>query len=117
MRAEFKRKEPEVKAKECVIEKIIQLSKSQYIAFTQNLLKDYDFIENNRELMGEKDGVWHCILVTGEGIDEGVLVQSEGASYARYASFVPSILAWLEQENCLSLDEGRATEDMNQQMM
>ena len=37
----------------------------------------------------EKDGVWHCLLVAGEGMDEGVLVESEGSAYARYSAFVP----------------------------
>lgn len=36
------------------------------------------------DLMCEKDGVWHCLLVTGEGMEDGVLVESEGSSYARY---------------------------------
>lgn len=39
--------------------------------------------------MYEKDGVWHCLLVAGEGMDEGVLVESEGSAYARYSAFVP----------------------------
>lgn len=105
MRAEFNRKEPWVKAKECVIEKVIRLSAEEYAAFTQSLLHDYDFIEENRELMGEKDGVWHCLLVTGEGMEEGVLVQSEGASYARYSSFVPSVSVLIAQENCMDRAE------------
>lgn len=115
MRAEFKRKEPEVRAKECVIEKTIKLTENEYAAFTQHLLKDYDFIDQNKELMMEKDGVWHCILVTGEGMDEGVLVQSEGASYARYSSFVPSVSAWMEQENCM--EQEMETDSYKQQMM
>lgn len=110
MRAEFKRKEPEVRAKECVIEKVIRLPEEEYAAFTQRLLSDYDFIEQNRELMGEKDGAWHCLLVTGEGMEEGVLVQSEGASYARYSSFVPSVSALLTQENSMVHEE--AMEEM-----
>ena len=29
------------------------------------------------------------LLVAGEGMDEGVLVESEGSAYARYSAFVP----------------------------
>lgn len=118
MRAEFHRKEAEVRAKECVIEKVIRLPGEEYAAFTQRLLKDYDFIEQNRELMGEKGSVWHCLLVTGEGVEEGVLVQSEGASYARYSSFVPSVSAMIGQENGMECREEmkKQTEGMCQQM-
>lgn len=114
MRAEFHRKEPQVKAKECVIEKVIRLPREEYAAFTRRLLDDYDFIERNRELMGERDGVWHCLLVTGEGVEEGVLVQSEGASYARYSSFVPSVSAMITLECSEEIKE--QAEGMCQQM-
>ena len=46
-------------------------------------------MKENVDLMYEKDGVWHCLLVAGEGMDEGVLVESEGSAYARYSAFVP----------------------------
>ena len=110
MRAEFKRKEPRVKAEECVIEKVIRLSAGEYAAFTQAMLCDYDFITESAGLMGAWDGAWHCLLVTGEGMEEGVLVQSEGASYARYSSFVPSVSALLTQENSMVHEE--AMEEM-----
>ena len=60
----------------------------------------YDFIDENRELMGEWDGAWHCLLVTGENTGDGVLVQSEGSSYARYSAFVPSVSGLIVQEKC-----------------
>lgn len=66
MRADFKRKEPRVAAKQCVVEKTIILPAEKYDYFTQNLLQDYDFIDQNRALMGEWDGAWHCLLVTGK---------------------------------------------------
>lgn len=47
--------------------------------------------------MHEKDGVWHCLLVTGEDMDEGVLVESEGSAYARYSAFVPSAQGIIRQ--------------------
>ena len=97
MRAVFFRKEPEIEANEFCVEKVITLSAEEYESFTKHLIHDYDFIRDNVDLMCEKDGVWHCLLVTGEGMDEGVLVQSEGAYYARYFSFVPSVKGILEQ--------------------
>lgn len=100
MRADFRRKEPEAKVNECVIEKVIVLPDAEYDYFTKHLLYDYDFIDENRELMGEWDSVWHCLLVTGDRNGEGVLVQSEGSSYARYSAFVPSVSGLNIQEKC-----------------
>ena len=38
----------------------------------------------------DKNGVSHCLLVLGEGQDDGILVESEGSFYARYSAFVPN---------------------------
>ena len=89
MRAVFMRKEPEIDTKEFQVEKVITLPSEQYAYFTQHLMKEHDFIKENVDLMYEKDGVWHCLLVAGEGMNEGVLVESEGSAYARYSAFVP----------------------------
>lgn len=97
MRAVFFRKEPEIEANEFRVEKVIVLPANEYESFTKHLMHDYDFIRDNVDLMCEKDGVWHCLLVTGEGMEEGVLVESEGSSYARYAAFVPSVKEIMEQ--------------------
>lgn len=83
------KKEPEIDTKEFQVEKVITLPSEQYAYFTQHLMKEHDFIKENVDLMYEKDGVWHCLLVAGEGMDEGVLVESEGSAYARYSAFVP----------------------------
>jgi len=97
VRAVFLRKEPEVIASEFCVEKVITLSAEEYAAFTQNLLQNYDFIRDHTDLMCEKDGVWHCLLVTGEGMEEGILVESEGSAYARYSAFVPCVEEIIEQ--------------------
>ena len=36
----------------------------------------------------DEDGVWHAILVTAKEVDYGIVVQSEGYDYARYAAFI-----------------------------
>ena len=97
MRAVFFRKESEIEANEFCVEKVIKLPAHEYEAFTQHLIHDYDFIRDNVDLMCEKDGVWHCLLVTGEGMEDGVLVESEGSSYARYSAFVPCVKEIMER--------------------
>ena len=104
MRAAFQGKEPQICAKECTIEKIIVLPVQQYEKFTKNLLQRYDFIAENLNLMGISGDTWNCILVTARGVQEGVLVQSDGADYARYASLIPILTEDMIQE-CSGAEE------------
>ena len=90
LNAIFHRKEPQFETQACVVEKIIELPLSEYEAFRNNMLEDRQFItENNNFLRGLHDGMTRCLLVLGEEHEDGVLVNSEGADYARYAAFVP----------------------------
>lgn len=73
------------------MEKIITLPERDYQAFKHHLLKPYRFIRENIDYMFVRDGVRHCLLVTGTGCQDGVLVESEGADYARYTSYVPNM--------------------------
>lgn len=82
--------ERKLKPQTFVIEKIIYLDLLKYEGFCMELLDDNKFIEENKELMEEdKDGIWHCILVRAntsyiENLN-GILINSEGYDYARYA--------------------------------
>ena len=73
---------------EFVVGKIIKLTPEQYKEFSENLLDDYSFIAENIALMYV--GInhdWHCILVKEQGSSTGILVESEGYAYARYAAY------------------------------
>ena len=74
---------------EYIIEKELVLDKDQFFKFIRNPLDDYDFIKENIDLMYvDEDKIWHVVLVRSEDIDFGVLVQSEGYSYAMLAAVV-----------------------------
>lgn len=78
---------------EFVIEKTIVLEKDLFERFIHNPLDDYEFIKNNVYLMYcERNGVIHCIYVTSDAHDFGILVDSEGYHYARYAAYLPKLL-------------------------
>lgn len=67
----------------------IPLEISDFRKFEDRLLDNYEFISVNKELMYvDEDGVWHAILVTAKEVDYGIVVQSEGYDYARYAAFI-----------------------------
>lgn len=60
----------------------MELSAAQFDYFSKNLLSDYDFLLTNIDCMYQDgDGVSHCLLVLGEGRDDGIIVNSEGSAY------------------------------------
>lgn len=88
--AVFERKVNRFPASDCEIEKIMELTDEEYLSFRSHLLKDTDFIAENKKLMySDENRVQHCLLVLGQSGTEGILIQSEGYDYARYASLLP----------------------------
>lgn len=85
---------PDFKFQKAEIEKKVCLPAGEFEEFLRNPLEGLPCIEENIDLMQEdRDGVYHCLLVTGEGRRDGVLVESEGYGYACYASYVPDAAA------------------------
>lgn len=90
LQAIFERKISEFPVSDCVIENIAELPETEYKDFRSGLLRDAGFIAENKDLMYmDENGTRHCLLVLGENQPEGVLVESEGYDYARYASLLP----------------------------
>lgn len=97
--AQFRRKEPVLQQDECEIDKVVELSRDEFHSFKNNLLDDYDFISENKDFMYiDKMGTIHCLLVLGDDYDEGILVNSEGSSYARYSALLPNARSFIEQQ-------------------
>ena len=67
----------------------IVLSEAQYRRFQANLMANAPFIAAHTDLTGydERTG-YCCLLVTSRKRQDGILVDSEGYDYARYAAFV-----------------------------
>ena len=54
-------------------------------------MEEYTFIVESNELMkGSSNGNTRCLLVLGEGFDDGILVDSGGFDYARYSALIPN---------------------------
>ena len=74
------------------VDQVILLPCEQYRQFQENgLMQDQIFLFDHREKMwfDPAELCWHCVLVKSEAGKDGVLVEAEGHSYARYAAFVP----------------------------
>ena len=72
-----------------IIEYQIQVTKEEFEDLINNPLDDKKFIIENKETMfTDNKGIWHCLLVTCEGYNYGILIDSEGYDYARYAALI-----------------------------
>lgn len=83
------------------VEKIVLLPDTDYTAFCAGgLIQDQAFLAENRDSMwfNPAEECWHCLLVKSEASRDGILVEAEGFSYARYAAYIPDCSA-------LSLEE------------
>ncbi len=93
------------RAEPCAVDKIIEIGQSEYALLYEFPLRDYDFISENKAWMRcDENGESHCLLVLGEGIDDGILICSEGYDYARYCTHIPNArqIVFMEQRyNCI----------------
>ena len=90
-KAYFQRKEPKLETQDCVVAKVIRLPSAAFHSFSNNLLRDHDFIsEANRTMRPGEGGKHNCLLVIGEGQRDGILVDSGGYDYARYTALFPN---------------------------
>lgn len=97
--AHFHRKDPSILQSECEIEKVVELTREEFHNFKNNLLSNYDFIkENNDSMYVDRWGITHCLLVLGDDYEEGILVDSQGSSYARYSALLPNARSFIEQQ-------------------
>ena len=94
MKAIFERKPSEFDFREVEVAKTLRLPAEVFEEVLKAPLRDYDFIKEHTDLMHcDSEGVYHCLLLTVEGRNDGLLVESEGSNYCRYASYVPNIAA------------------------
>lgn len=94
MKAILERKPSDFDLRSFEVSKTLRLPAEVFEDVLKNPIRDYTFIQENIEQMHcDSSGVYHCLLLTGEGRNDGLLVESEGYGYCRYASYVPNISA------------------------
>lgn len=69
------------------IVKTIHLSQLDYENFATDLTVDREYIEQNADFCGIKDGVWKRLLIQQKNAKDGILVIPEYQSWIGYASF------------------------------
>lgn len=88
--ARLVRKEPDFTPTACIVEHIIPLSQEEFFNLRNNPLQDNKMIEKyHDDMYCDSDGIRHCILVYDEKQGDGLLIDSQGSDYARYAQYIP----------------------------
>lgn len=104
MKIEFSRIPLDVRTQEFKIADTVELSAEEFERFRAHLNEDYDFIAKNaNKYRVDEQGIAQCLLVLGKGQDDGILVLSEGYSYARHTAYLPYAKAIVQQEKYPSL--------------
>lgn len=84
------RKESEFRTKSCVVEKAVAVSHAEFENLKRHPLQDNKLIAQNVDMMYcDSDDNYHCLLVYDEEQGDGLLIESEGTSYARYSQYIP----------------------------
>ena len=90
LNASLVRKESEFRTKSCVVEKAIAVSHGEFEYLKNHPLRDNDLIAESADLMYcDSDDIYHCLLIYDEENGDGLLIESEGTAYARYAQYIP----------------------------
>ena len=86
-----------LKAEPCEVEKWIPISHWNFEQIKQNPLQDLDVIKAYRSKMFYDNGTTHCIMLLDDCGNDGILVESEGYDYPRFACFVPDARTLYEE--------------------
>ena len=92
------RKEYDFTPTACIVEAAIPVSAEEFYKLRNNPLQDHPLIEEHFDDMFTEDNeVRHCILIYDREQGDGLLIDAEGASYARYAQYIPGAKTLVEQ--------------------
>ena len=90
-------KQSDYKTREVIVEKVITLYGNRFSELKNHTLDDDPYIAQNRDLMYiDSSDTAHCLLMVDSDSGDGILVESEGMSYARKSQFIPNARALVE---------------------
>ena len=98
IKANFLYKPGNFQMDDCQIEKVLKLSYGEFSELKVIPLKDQPFVRENKSCMFSDGSVMHCLLALGEGCNDGILIQSCGYDYPRYAAYIPGMRDILNAE-------------------
>lgn len=96
----------EIRTDECKVEAVVVLDAEEFEDFRRRLFIARDFIADNHDYMYlDRNGISHCLLVLGEGQQDGILVDSGLSQHAKFTSFLPNAADFMEKQIQMMADE------------
>lgn len=114
--AQLRSKQEEIQPVRCDVACIVELSNAEFYDFQFNPLADHDFIKEH--LPDLKTDAFHaipCMLVLGEGVDDGILVDPQGYDYARYTAYIPMARQLFQNKQVESVDDAIEEDDLEEE--
>ena len=91
----LERKPSSFGTKTCVVEKALPVTHSRFEELKNNPMQYCKEVEYNLAFMYGGEDELHCLLIYDKEQGDGLIVESEGYGYLRYAQFVPQAkLIW-----------------------
>lgn len=112
------RKESEFRTKSCVVEKAIAVSHDEFENLKRHPLRENRLIAENVDLMYcDSDDNYHCLLIYDKEKCDGILIESEGAAYARYAQYIPKAKELVEKhiQPDIKVEADSVNEDLSEE--
>nr|WP_312216265.1 DUF6329 domain-containing protein [Clostridioides sp.] len=98
-KAIFERKISEFRTRECVINGIELMNDKKFEMFSKNLLSEQSFIADRKdEMYIDSAGKIHGVLALNIDSGDGILIDSQGYDYPRYAAFMPNIKLYIDRQ-------------------
>lgn len=102
----FERKINEFNLNDCIIEGIKLMDEKEFEEFRKTLLEDKDFIRDRKEeIYIDEEGVVHSLLALNMDTGDGILIDSQGFDYARYAAYLPNIKSYIDSQISMVVDK------------
>uniref|UniRef100_UPI0013DC6BFD DUF6329 domain-containing protein n=1 Tax=Ruminococcus flavefaciens TaxID=1265 RepID=UPI0013DC6BFD len=85
--------------KKCVIEKAIAVTHKNFEHISRFPFMSLAFLERNKDFMyyDDEENMYHCILLYDIDFGDGIVIESEGSTYTRYAQYIPQAKYIYEQ--------------------
>ena len=91
--------------REIVVEKVIEVYNTEFKGFLEKPMQRNYYLPPFKDLMGFYDDTYHGVLFVNKQSGDGLLVNSEGADYARYSQFIPNARDIVQKhEHSLAID-------------
>ena len=102
----FCRNEQQAMTEYCSVEKVVELAENEFNLLKNNTMESMSFIAEHAEMMHKDEtGISRCVLFLHQNHDEGIIVNSEGTSFAKNFSYLPKARTLLLADESFTLQQ------------